>query len=438
MGNLMLLIQTVFSVLQSICQIVRVQKISCNTTVFKLLPALCAVVLTWGCGEKAKVSGTALTYNPTELAVDDSLRQRVAHFIEQKNLDTLLAFYLYDITAEKPVYEYHKDSLMPPASCMKLLTGIALLHRLGTSYKFNTQLCVDGTVKSGVLNGNLIVYGGYDPLLTAGDLFPLFRKIGDRGIRRVSGKIILDLGVNEYPLHEEHWIPGDLKRGKFGFFYQGDSRIERELKYLIHAQGVAFCDSQMSWGRIPHTARRIALLQTPVEDVVQLMWKNSANEKSESMLYPLGRYTGRTDSLREAGKDYLRRFIREELCRTDCCAVVHDGCGMCIHNALTPSLIVDLLRYACQHQDIFDMAQRTLPRSGTDGTLIGRMNKPRTKGKIIAKTGTLTRENGISSLSGYFRDSQEHLLCFAIMNKHIPIADAQLFQDRLCSEFFPR
>ena len=135
--------------------------------------------------------------------------------------------------------------------------------------------------------------------------------------------------------------------------------------------------------------------------------------------------------------NYLRQFIREEICRTDCCAVIHDGCGMCIHNALTPSLIIDLLRYAHQNHDIYEVARRTLPISGTDGTLLCRMTRPRTKGKIIAKTGTLTRENGISTLSGYFQGSNGHLVCFSIMNKHIPIADAQLFQDKLCAQFFP-
>ncbi len=383
-------------------------------------------------------SDTKLKTVPTDLNIDNNLRQRVAQYIEKRDMDSLLAFYLYDITAEKPVYEYRKDTLMPPASCLKLLTGIALLHRLGSDYRFNTQICINGPVKNGVLKGDLIVYGGYDPLVTSYELLPLFHKIRQRGIKSVEGKIILDLGLDEYPQHEEHWIPGDLKRRKFGFFYQGNDRIEREIKYLIRAQGTTFKDDQLVWGKLPQGSRRIALLQTPIEDVLGHMWKHSANEKSESMLYPLGRYSGRTDSLRGAGLDYLRHFIREELGRTDSCAVLHDGCGMCIHNRLTPSLIIDLLRYAHQHKDIYNVALRTFPKSGTDGTLLQRLYKPRTKGKIIAKTGTLTRENGISSLSGYFKDSLGHTVCFSIMNNHVPIADAQLYQDKLCSEFFPK
>ena len=395
------------------------------------------LLLVTACSHKDKTS-TALRTIPTDLSIDDSLRQRVTQYIESRNMDSLLAFYLYDITAEKPVYGYRKDALMPPASCLKLLTGIALLHRLGCNYKFNTQICIHGPISNGCLKGDLIIYGGYDPLLTAYELLPLFNKIKEKGIKSIEGKVILDLGVNEYPQHEEHWIPGDLKRRKFGFFYQGNTRIEQEIKYLIRSQGAAFKDEQLCWAKLPKGSKRIALLQTPIEDVVQLMWKNSANEKSESTLYPLGRYSGRTDSLRTAGLTYLQRFIKEELNRTDSCAVLHDGCGMCIHNRLSPSLIVDLLRYAYQHQDIFEIARRTFPKSGVDGTLIHRLYKSRTKGKIIAKTGTLTRENGISSLSGYFKDRQGHTICFAIMNNHIPIADAQLFQDRLCAEFFAK
>ena len=170
-----------------------------------------------------------------------------------------------------------------------------------------------------------------------------------------------------------------------------------------------------------------------MSEVIRTMWKNSANEKSESLLYALGKYSGHTDSLRKHGIEYMQRFAKEELGWDK--VTIHDGCGMCIYNSMSPTLLTSILRYGHQHPAYFRILQEMLPTSGTDGTLLRRLHTKNTKGKIKAKTGTLTRENGICSLAGYFYDSQKHLIAFAIMNYHLPIADAQLYQDHLCQLF---
>ena len=406
-----------------------------HTFLYHIIISLLFLSLAAGCGKPAQDKGTTLRTTETNLPIDDSLRQRVSKYIGKKDLKEKLAFCLYDITAEKMVYAYREDSLMPPASCLKLLTGIAAVKLLGPNFSFPTRLYTTGKIENGTLRGDLIISGGLSPMLTSTDLIPLFQNIRTQKIQNITGRIILALDVNERPTHEEHWIPGDLKRRKYGFFFQGKEHIEKEIAYLLHAQGLSFPHSSIVWAGIPKDSHCIGTLETPIKDVLMTMWKHSANEKSESLLYTLGKYSGHKDSLRHYGLAYLEKFIQEELGRDSTSFRLHDGCGMCIHNALTASLIIDLLRYAYQNRETYNLMQETLPKSGVDGTLLRRLQKPRTKGRIIAKTGTLTRENGISSLSGYFKDKQGHLLCFSIMNNHIPIADAQLYQDKLCNEF---
>ena len=54
-----------------------------------------------------------------------------------------------------------------PASNMKLLTtGLALLE-LGPDFRFETTLAYSGTVRDGVLHGDLYIVGGADPSLGA-------------------------------------------------------------------------------------------------------------------------------------------------------------------------------------------------------------------------------------------------------------------------------
>lgn len=393
---------------------------------FSLLMTACS-------NEKDHGSPSRLKETTTQLPIDSSLLQRIDAYVHKHEMDSLLAMHVYDITAGKTVFGYREDSMVPPASCMKLLTGMAAMKLLGTRFRFSTQLGIKGNITDGVLHGDLCIVGGLDPLVTSSDLQPLFRRLQSKGIKRINGHIILDLGIREYPSHEEHWIPGDLKRRKYGFFFQGEKRILQEIKYLVRSQGISCADSCFQWGLHPRQSLLIGKIQTPLSEVIRTMWKNSANEKSESLLYALGKYSGHKDSLRKHGIEYMQRFAKEELGWDK--VTIHDGCGMCIYNSMSPTLLTSILRYGHQHPAYFRILQEMLPTSGTDGTLLRRLYTKNTKGKIKAKTGTLTRENGICSLAGYFYDSQKHLIAFAIMNYHLPIADAQLYQDHLCQLF---
>jgi D-alanyl-D-alanine carboxypeptidase/D-alanyl-D-alanine-endopeptidase (penicillin-binding protein 4) len=59
------------------------------------------------------------------------------------------------------------------------------------------------------------------------------------------------------------------------------------------------------------------------------------------------------------------------------------------------------------------------------------MKGPYTKGNVHAKTGTLT---GVSSLAGYCRAANNHLLAFCIINQGVmKNADGRGFQDRVCT-----
>ena len=58
------------------------------------------------------------------------------------------------------------------------------------------------------------------------------------------------------------------------------------------------------------------------------------------------------------------------------------------------------------------------------------MRKGKAYGNVRAKTGTL---EGVSTLAGYARSGNNHLLAFCIMNQGVErVAAAQDFQDKDC------
>jgi D-alanyl-D-alanine carboxypeptidase/D-alanyl-D-alanine-endopeptidase (penicillin-binding protein 4) len=60
---------------------------------------------------------------------------------------------------------YNAQIGMPPASCLKIITGATAYEMLGPSYRFTTGFLTEGTIKNGVLDGNLFIEGSGDPSL---------------------------------------------------------------------------------------------------------------------------------------------------------------------------------------------------------------------------------------------------------------------------------
>ena len=100
-----------------------------------------------------------------------------------------------------PLVEMNSQTMMLPASNMKLISTGAALHALGTDMQFETRLGYDGTVEDGTLHGDLYIIGGGDPTLgskdsIAVDIDHTFAQweaiIRANGITRIEGRIIGD------------------------------------------------------------------------------------------------------------------------------------------------------------------------------------------------------------------------------------------------------
>ena len=91
-----------------------------------------------------------------------------------------------------PLLSFQAANLMNPASVMKLVTTYAGLELLGPAYTWNTPVYIDGPIKDGVLQGNLIIQGRGDPKMVMERLWLLLRRVQALGIKSISGDILLD------------------------------------------------------------------------------------------------------------------------------------------------------------------------------------------------------------------------------------------------------
>lgn len=92
-----------------------------------------------------------------------------------------------------------------------------------------------------------------------------------------------------------------------------------------------------------------------------------------------------------------------------------NGSGMGTANRTSAEEVVGLLNYVLTQPSWQFEFITALPVSGIDGTLKGRLNSPLLKGKIRAKTGTLS-ESGVNNLAGYLYPAGEQY-SFALLLK---------------------
>ena len=79
-----------------------------------------------------------------------------------------------------------------PASVIKVLSTYAAILKLGFNYRFPTQFYSNGSIKNGILHGDLIIKGFGDPTLSVKNLEEMVNNIYLHGIRKIEGNIVID------------------------------------------------------------------------------------------------------------------------------------------------------------------------------------------------------------------------------------------------------
>jgi D-alanyl-D-alanine carboxypeptidase/D-alanyl-D-alanine-endopeptidase (penicillin-binding protein 4) len=113
-----------------------------------------------------------------------------------------------------------------------------------------------------------------------------------------------------------------------------------------------------------------------------------------------------------------------------------DGSGVSFYNLISSELLIEVLKYFYYKQPhLFPELLDSFPVAGVDGTLSNRMKDVTAYKNVFAKTGTLSNA---STISGYIKSKNKHLLAFSILIQNYPgsPAKAREIQDKLCELFY--
>lgn len=163
----------------------------------------------------------------------------------------------------------------------------------------------------------------------------------------------------------------------------------------------------------------------PLAEVCSRLNKPSDNLIAEMMLKELGWQTRGRGSA-GAGGDFIEAWLREA--GIGAAGVrVNDGSGLSRQDLVTTRVLSGLLMHA-QRQEWGPAFLASLPLAGQDGTLRRRMTEGPARGKIRAKTGSLSQ---VSALSGYAEAEDGRRLVFALLINNYPgrLSDCKSAED---------
>ena len=364
----------------------------------------------------------------------------------------------------RTVYERRTSEAFVPASTMKLATAMAALDILGADAKFTTRFVASDPPTNGVIEGDLFIVGGGDPLLaTSGyktvfddpdQFYEDFTTVADSlnaaGIRSIRGDLVGD----DSRYDAVRWVPTWPARyqvggtvaplsallvndGNTGYTdtpndatsnrKAGDSPLlfAQTLRTVLNSRGITV-EGVATTGRAPSDGEEVASFDSvPMSQVLTEMLKNSDNTTAELVLKEIGlqsRGQGTTAAGIEATKESLKN---QSFDVTD--LVMLDGSGLDTGNRMSCELSLALVSAVSQRPEFSD----ALPLGGKSGTLRKRMLATPSTGRVRAKTGTL---NSVNALAGFADTPQGSTFSFAFIHngtdpRTTGVADG--FTDRL-------
>ncbi len=162
----------------------------------------------------------------------------------------------------------------------------------------------------------------------------------------------------------------------------------------------------------PHFTGRVVATRTspPLSQIVTVINKVSQNLHAELLLRLLGSAQGDDGSIVQGVRVVRQFLVSAGIDPLDFTFV--DGSGLSPQDLITPRATTTLLVYAARQSWGADY-RASLPVGGVDGSLAGRFTQPPLRGRVFAKTGSLTE---VSTLSGYLIAASGRTLAFSILS----------------------
>ncbi|MEA5557348.1 D-alanyl-D-alanine carboxypeptidase/D-alanyl-D-alanine endopeptidase, partial [Nodularia spumigena] len=185
-------------------------------------------------------------------------------------------------------------------------------------------------------------------------------------------------------------------------------------RLTVTGNAFVFSDSLIAQELAPKTT----LLHTHYSplgiEILKELMKRSQNLYAETMTRKMALNRHNQASF-EKGAEILAEHLETMGIKKDTYQY-YDGSGLSRYNYFSPNQFVKILEYMYTSKYKYQWLE-TMPIAGVDGTLRSRMRNSTIKGKVFAKTGTISNARG---LSGYVTAQNGEVYVFSfLVNAHL-------------------
>jgi D-alanyl-D-alanine carboxypeptidase/D-alanyl-D-alanine-endopeptidase (penicillin-binding protein 4) len=298
--------------------------------------------------------------------------------------------------------ENNQNTPVSAASLTKVATTLASIDKWDLNHRFETRIYAIGTVTNGVLQGNLLIEGGGDPLFVWEEAIALGNALNQLGIRQVTGDLIIT-GNFAMNFKNDPTITGSLLQQAVnsskwsGLIKKAHAELPKDTpRPTVEIEG-----SIQSQTVIPTDAQLLLRHQSlPLSSLLKQMNIYSNNDMAEMLAEEIGGAAVVVERVSQ-----LAKIPNGEI-------QLKNGSGLAVENRISPRAVT-LMFMALQEKlkstplnlsDLFPVMGRD-----RDGTLQWRNMPP----GLTVKTGTL---NQVSALAGIIPTQERGMVWFTIIN----------------------
>ncbi len=296
--------------------------------------------------------------------------------------------------------EHQGTRPIPAASLTKIATTLAALETWQPTDQFETVAGVTGELRDGVVQGDLVIQGGGDPLFVWEEAIALGNALAQAGIVRVAGNLVIT-GKFSMNFKADPGVAGHfLKRGLNADLWNSEINTQYAALPAGTPKPRIVISGEVQVAPTPPSFRPVVRRQSlPLIQILKAMNIFSNNHIADSVAQDLGGGAAIAQKAAAAA-----RIPPEEI-------RLINGSGLGEENQISPRAVVAMLMTLQQKLQAIDLSVAdVLPVIGRErGTLGGRQIIP----GAAVKTGTLNR---VSSLAGVIPTRDRGLVWFSILD----------------------
>ncbi|MCC5618010.1 D-alanyl-D-alanine carboxypeptidase [Nostoc sp. CHAB 5836] len=306
---------------------------------------------------------------------------------------------------------------LPAASLTKIATSLVALKTWGPDHQFDTLVSITGPVVNGVVQGDLVITGGGDPLFVWEEAIALGNTLNKIGIKQVKGNLIITgsfaMNFQRQPMLAGLMLKQALNRATWSrpATYTHSIMAKGTPKPQVVIAGAVKVAAQPN----PQQFLLLRHRSLPLKQLIKEMNVYSNNDMAEMLAESVGGAT----VVRSTAAN-LARVPQVEI-------QLINGSGLGPENRISPraacAMLMAIQGEAAAHKlNLADL----FPMSGFDHR--GTMHDRHIPLATVIKTGTL---RDVSALAGVMPTRDRGLVWFAIINRGTNVSGLRTGQDQL-------